>query len=105
MKNIKTKLNKNIIHYDYQSKMAIFLLKDNLVIQKYDNEHSNIYQTPTYFHVHPYENENLNFDNIEKVVVPLKDTLFCIIGIILSLTTIFYIIIDLIKLRPQQLVA
>lgn len=102
MKNIKTKLNKNIIHYAYQSKMAIFLLKDNLVIQKYDNEHS--YQTP-YFHVHPYENENINFDNIEKVAVSWKDTLFCIIGIILSLTTIVYIIIDLMKLRNQQLVA
>jgi len=102
MKNIKTKLNKNIIHYDYQSKMAIFLLKDNLVIQKYDNEHS--YQTP-YFHVHPYENENINFDNIEKVVVPWKDTLFYIAGSILSLTTIVYIIIDLMKLRNQQLVA
>ena len=83
--------------------MAIFLLKDNLVIQKYDNEHS--YQTPTYFHVHPYENENINFDNVEKITMPLKDTLFCIIGIILSLTTIFYIIIDLMKLRNQQLVA
>lgn len=83
--------------------MAIFLLKDNLVIQKYDNEHS--YQTPTYFHVHPYENENLNFDNIEKIAVSWKDTLFYIIGTILSLTTIFYIIIDLMKLRNQQLVA
>ena len=96
-------MNKNIIHYDYQSKMAIFLLKDNLVIQKYDNEYS--YQTPTYFHVHPYENENINFDNIEKVVVPWKDTLFYIAGTILSLISIIYIIIDLIKLRTQQLVA
>jgi hypothetical protein len=82
--------------------MAIFLLKDNLVIQKYDNEHS--YQTPTYFHVHPYENENINFDNIEKVAVSWKDTLFYIIGTILSLISIIYIIIDLIKLRNQQLV-
>lgn len=84
--------------------MAIFLLKDNLVIQKYDNEHSNIYQTPTYFHVHPYENENLNFDNIEKIAMPLKETLFYIIGTILSLISIIYIIIDLMKLRNQQLV-
>ena len=81
--------------------MAIFLLKDNLVINKYDNEYSHVYQTPTYFHVHPYENENINFDNVEKITMPLKDTLFCIIGIILSLTTIFYIIIDLMKLRNQ----
>ena len=102
MKSIKTKLNKNIFHYDYQSKMAIFLLKDNLVIQKYDNEHS--YQIPTYFHVHPYENENINFDNIEKITMPLKETLFYIIGSILSLISIIYIIIDLMKLRNQQLV-
>ena len=81
--------------------MAIFLLKDNLVIQKYDNKHS--YQTP-YFHVHPYENENINFDNIEKITMPWKDTLFCIIGTILSLISIIYIIIDLMKLRNQQLV-
>ena len=83
--------------------MAIFLLKDNLVIQKYDNEHS--YHPPTYFHVHPYENENINFDNIEKVAVSWKDTLFYIIGTILSFISIIYIIIDLMKLRNQQLVA
>ena len=85
--------------------MAILLLKDNLVINKYDNEYSDIYQTPTYFHVNPYENENINFDNVEKISLPLKDTIFCIIGIILSLTTICYIIIDLMKLRNQQLIA
>lgn len=85
--------------------MAIFLLKDNLVINKYENGHSHMYQTPTYFHVHPYENENINFDNVENITMPLKDTLFCIIGTILSLTTIIYIIIDLMKLRNQQLVA
>lgn len=84
--------------------MAILLLKDNLVINKYDYKYSNVYQTPTYFHVHPYENENINFDNVEKITMPLKDTLFCIIGIILSLTTICYMIIDLMKLRNQQLV-
>ena len=84
--------------------MAIFLLKDNLVINKYENEHSNIYETPIHFHIHPYENENINFDNIEKIAMSWKDTLFCIIGTILSLTTIFYIIIDLMKLRNQQLV-
>lgn len=104
MKNIKTKLNKNIVHYAYQSKMAIFLIKDNLVINKYENEHSNIYETPTYFHVHPYENENINFDNIEKIALPWKDTLFYIIGTILSLISIIYIIIDLMKLRNKELV-
>ena len=105
MKNIKIKLNKNIIHYDYQSKMAILLFRDNLVVQKYDHEYSHVYQPSTYFHVHPYENENINFDNIEKITMPLKETLFYIIGSILSLISIIYIIIDLMKLRNQQLVA
>ena len=85
--------------------MAIFLLKDNLVINKYENEHSHMYQTPTYFHVHPYENENINFDNIEKIAMPLKETLFYIIGTILSLISIIYIIIDLMKQKNQQLIA
>lgn len=84
--------------------MAIFLLKDKLVINKYDNEYSHEYQTPTYFHIHPYENENLNFDNIEKIAMSWKDTLFYIIGIILSLISIIYIIIDLMKVKNQQLV-
>lgn len=83
--------------------MAIFILKDNLVINKYDNEYSHVYQTPTYFHVHPYENENINFDNIEKITMSWKDTLFYIIGTILSLTIISYIIIDLMKVKNQQL--
>ena len=85
--------------------MAIFILKDNLVINKYDNEYSHVYQTPTYFHVHPYENENINFDNIEKITMSWKDTLFYIIGTILSLTIISYIIIDLMKQKNQQLIA
>lgn len=76
--------------------MAISLLKDNLVINKYENEHSHMYQPPTYFHVHHYENE--------KITMPWKDTLFYIIGTILSLISIIYIITDLIKLKNQQLV-
>lgn len=82
-------------------KMAIFLLKDNLVINKYENEHSHMYHPPTYFHVHPYENENINFGNIKKITMPWKDTLFYIIGIILSLISIMYIIIDLMKLKTN----
>ena len=84
--------------------MAIFLLKDNLLIQKYENKYSNEYHPSPYFHVHSYENENINLDNIEKITMSWKETLFYIIGSIMSITSICYIIIDLMKLRNQQLV-
>lgn len=56
-----------------------------------------------YFHVHPYENENINFDNIEKISMSWKDTLSCITGIIMSLTMICYILVDLYNLKKSGL--
>jgi len=54
-----------------------------------------------YFHVHFYENENINFDHIDKVVMCWKESLLYIVGSLLSIISIYYIINDLRNLEKN----
>ena len=78
----------------------LFLISNRPEMDPYENPMEIAEQ---YFHVHPYENENLNFDNIEKINMCWKETTFYILGTIISFASICYIMYDLYHLKKSGL--
>jgi len=78
----------------------LFLILNRREIDPYENPMEIAQQ---YFHVHYYENENINFNNIENINMCWKETTLYIVGSIVSVASICYIIYDLHNLKKSGL--